>query len=75
MSWKWKQAKEPLLANKFVQYSVKPALQEDFDGEIEQQIRDGWLTPYNGVVKGVLPLLAVEQKIRKKYDRCWITGF
>ena len=66
MSWKWKQAKEPLLANKFVQYPVKPALQEDFDGEIQQWIRDGWLTPYNGVVKGVLPLLAVEQKNKEK---------
>jgi len=66
VSWKWRDDKEPTQVAKVFQFPVKESLRSEFNAEIEQWIADGWLVPYDGVIKGTLPLLAVEQKNKGK---------
>lgn len=40
--WKWERG-EPKLKNRCAEYAIPCELNEEFDGEVEQWIRDGWL--------------------------------
>ena len=64
VEWKWNDG-EPVITNKCAGYPVAPDVVDDFDHEIEQWIKDGWLKEYDpdvhGSQAGVIPLLAVKQ--------------
>ena len=54
-----------MLRNQIAEYAVAVGDREEFDGEIERWINDGWLEEYDervhGVVTGVIPLMAAQQ--------------
>jgi len=65
VKWRWKS--EPVGLGGYVpNYKVKEEIREEFEGKVEQWIRNGWLQPYSGPVKAVIPLMAVEQPCKKK---------
>lgn len=65
VEWFWKE-NEPTLVNRVPQYKVAPDIQAEFDATVEQWIARGWLRPYDGVCKGMLPLMAVVQPNKHK---------
>ena len=65
VKWKWKS--EPVGLGGYVpNYKVKEGIREEFEEKVGQWIRNGWLKPYTGPVKAVIPLMAVEQPCKKK---------
>jgi ribonuclease HI len=60
--WKWKEGAEaPVLENNMAQYGMAEETLRQFNLEVEEWIRDGWLQPYNGKHDGLIPLMAVVQ--------------
>jgi hypothetical protein len=66
VSWKWKMEEEPSCYNKIPQYAVPSALQVSFDEEVQDWIDQGWLKPYTGSYKCLIPLMAVLQANKSK---------
>ncbi len=63
--WKW--SSKPPDDCKFIKnYAVKPHMQDAFNEKINEWIEKGWLKQYDGEVKSVIPLMAVEQVLKKK---------
>lgn len=65
VSWKWKDL-PPERVRMIGNYKVKPEIEPQFNAKIEEWIDNGWLEPYDGPIKSVLPLMAVEQPTKKK---------
>jgi transposase InsO family protein/ribonuclease HI len=67
VKWKWKEeTRDPELSNTQTHYAMKPEVRAEFEKEIEDWIRDGWLQPYSGQRKGLVPLMAVVQDNKAK---------
>ena len=71
VAWKWSDGVGPqCLTNAVPQYAVPPAARHEFEAELDDWIRRGWLVPYDerryGAPKGLVPLMAVEQRNRAK---------
>ena len=63
--WRWKN--DPPPGQKFIKnYKVKPHLLPKFNMKVKEWIDNGWLKPYDGEVKSVIPLMAVEQVTKNK---------
>ena len=70
-AWKWSEGKEPgILRNMVEAYSVPPEARDLYEEELQKWINDGWLLPYDehkyGPAKGLIPLMAVVQRNKKK---------
>lgn len=70
-AWKWSEGKEPgVLKNTVEAYSVPPEARDLYEEELQKWIEDGWLLPYDehkyGPAKGLIPLMAVVQRNKKK---------
>ena len=52
------------------EYKVPPGARQEYENELYQWIKDGWLVPYDESahrpVKGAIPLMAVVQVNKKK---------
>ena len=72
IEWKWQNG-EPNLKNRCAGYPVPTRCLEDFNNEVKQWIKDGWLEEYNpdvhGRQEGIIPLLAVQQPNKEKKVR------
>ncbi|XP_043232536.1 uncharacterized protein LOC122386889 [Amphibalanus amphitrite] len=71
MKWKWTDGAEPeCLQNTVAQYRVPCDARREFDDELKRWVEQGWLIPYNeselGPPKGLVPLMAVQQKNKSK---------
>ena len=71
VEWKWREDQEPgLLKNKMEQYAVPTAVQEPYELEVREWIRQGWLMVYDeaklGPPKGLIPMMAVIQDAKDK---------
>ena len=66
--WKW--AEPPDMKKRIAQYRVRNEIKSQFETEVTEWIQKGWLKAYDGLlygpVKGVVPLMAVEQKNKTK---------
>lgn len=67
VEWRWT-AEPPVLTNQVSCYksTLKGAAEPQFEKEVERWIDEGILMPWSGKVEGILPLMAVEQPIKKK---------
>ena len=64
---KWKWISKPPQEKRFVpNYKVKCEIEAQFNDKVEEWIEKGWLRPYAGEIKNVIPLMAVEQPSKKK---------
>ena len=61
VDWNWN-ISQPEYKNSVSQYNVPLKAVEKFDAELEKWISQGWLQPYSGEVKVLLPLMAVIQE-------------
>lgn len=72
VQWKWKDG-EPKLKNRCAEYAVKEEHRVEYEEEIQQWIKDGWLEKYDkeihGEVHGVIPLMAADQPNKKRKVR------
>jgi hypothetical protein len=60
--WKWKEGiQDPILDNTIAHYRIDEMAREEFDVEVNEWIRHGWLQPYQGKVEELIPLLVVVQ--------------
>jgi hypothetical protein len=51
--WKWKEGiQDPILENTIAHYRIDEVAREEFDVEVNEWIRQGWLQPYQGRSKG-----------------------
>jgi ribonuclease HI len=67
INWKWKHVQnEPEFHNYISQYKVASNLQTAFNEEVQGWITQGWLKPYTGPYKCLIPLLAVMQSSKHK---------
>lgn len=71
VSWKWATGEEPdILKNTISQYKISAAAKCQYDKEIERWIELGWLIPFDesilGPAKGLIPMMAVNQKNGRK---------
>lgn len=71
MQWEWAGGRKPhQLLNWIPEYHVPVAAWQQYKTEIEKWITKGWLVPYDetkfGEPKGVIPLMAVIQRNRRK---------
>jgi len=66
VSWNWKECEPDLLHNRIDCYKIDPNAKDEFEEEILEWIRLGWLQPFAGPVKGLLPLMAVVQANKNK---------
>ncbi|KRZ70050.1 hypothetical protein T08_11681, partial [Trichinella sp. T8] len=69
--WKWSDAGEPgVLRNTVEEYPPANVARGAYEDELRKWIKDGWLVPYDeseqGPTKGLLPLMAVIQRNKKK---------
>lgn len=64
----WTEGGPPVLKNTVSTYNraMDPAKQQEFEAEVDRWIEDGILLPWDGEVKGVIPLMAVEQPTKQK---------
>ncbi len=69
VKWKWKDG-EPVLQNQKGEYAVRDEDREEYEAEVANWIREGWLQEHDpqvhGVVNGVIPLMAVAQPHKQK---------
>ncbi|KRY27734.1 Pol polyprotein, partial [Trichinella spiralis] len=70
-AWKWSDAGEPgVLRNTVEEYPPANVARGAYEDELRKWIKDGWLVPYDeskhGPPKGLLPLMAVIQRNKKK---------
>lgn len=56
----------PNLKNCVAEYEIRADVKEDFENELQTWIEDGWLTPFQGEAKGLVPLMTVDQKKKKR---------
>ena len=72
LKWKWTEAGEPKLKNVVAQYKVDSAISLEFEAEVDEWTRLGWLLPYEDECDGIVPLMAVVQlnkgKVRPVMD-------
>ena len=69
VEWFWKNKKLPVLKNRIGLYikGLEGNKKEKFEKAVDQWIKEGFLTPWNGSVEnGSLPLMAVEQPTKSK---------
>ena len=71
VAWKWANDSEPdALRNTLAEHTVSQSVRAEYEAEIEEWIRNGWLKPYDerkyGPVKGLIPLMAVVQQNKAK---------
>ena len=71
VAWKWRDGAAPeCLSNGVEAYAVPERAKREFDDELQSWIENGWLVPYReaeyGPPRGLIPLMAVEQKNKTK---------
>ena len=66
VTWKWKDDVPPNLKNRVAEYEIRTDIKEAYEKELQTWIEEGWLQPFRGEAKGLVPLMAVEQKQKKK---------
>lgn len=77
VKWKWNEKVDccsktdrvlacPVLQNRISHYPPSESVREDFEHEVESWVENGWLRPYDGPFDGVVPLMAVVQRNKKK---------
>lgn len=70
-AWKWTDGKNPeVLNNKVAQYHMRHGTRNEFEKEVADWIRRGWLEIYDeerqGPAKGLIPMMAVIQSNKHK---------
>jgi len=79
VSWNWKDHEPETLQNRVGCYKVDANAKKEFEEEVLEWIRLGWLQPFSGTVKGLLPLMAVVQvnknKVRPVLDYRELNGY
>ena len=71
LEWKWRGEQEPgMLRNKLEQYAVPDEARGEYEKEVREWIRCGWLQLYEeaklGPPKGLIPMMAVIQEAKEK---------
>lgn len=78
VKWKWKDG-PPIDQKVMPNYKVKREIEDQFEGKVDEWIANEWLIPYDGPVKTVIPLMAVEQlnkrKVRPVLDFRYLNDF
>lgn len=59
VNWKWADGVAPKLENYVTQYAVKPSAMKEFNTEVHEWIKNGWLAPWDGPCESVLQIMAV----------------
>lgn len=59
--WQWSKGglDGPSLKGNVSEYDISPARREEYEKEVNRWISEGWLIPYQGECKALLPLMAV----------------
>lgn len=69
-SWLWSEGKEPELRNTTSEYEVPQHVRGEYEQELAQWVKDGWLVPHDeqkhGPPRGLIPLMAVSQRNKEK---------
>ena len=65
VSWKWVEG-APTLKNHIASYKVPEQARDEYESEVKEWIRLGWLKPFNGKCAGIIPLMAVIQENKSK---------
>ncbi|KAI0985745.1 hypothetical protein GJ496_011070 [Pomphorhynchus laevis] len=75
----WKNGEPEKLYNSIASYIIDPDVQQDFENEVNCWILEGWLIPYDGEVRALIPLMAVmdatKSKVRPVLDFRGLNGF
>ncbi|MEM7283949.1 MAG: retropepsin-like aspartic protease [Pseudomonadota bacterium] len=71
VKWKWKDGLAPdFLKNSVGRYGMARDVAMEFEGKLDEWVSKGYLVPYDevkhGLVKGLIPMFAVEQTNKKK---------
>lgn len=66
VAWRWKDDKPPVLKNSIAEYTIRDEVRRDYEAELQIWRNEGWLKPFHGQAKGLIPLMAVEQRNKKK---------
>ena len=67
LNWKLKDGcHPPKLSNTAAQYRINPSAVDEYDVEVSDWIKRGWLVEFDGEHKGVIPLMAVVQLNKAK---------
>ena len=66
--WQWSSKEPEKLQTKIGEYQStrRPQVRDKYNAEIQSWISKGWLVPWKGPVKGIIPLLAVVQPTKDK---------
>ena len=66
--WKWTEGAKPILRNQKGEYQSarRPDLRLKYEAEVDSWVDKGWLRPWNGPQRGVIPLMAVNQPSKAK---------
>lgn len=84
VAWKWTGGAGPeCLRNEVAEYAVPSDARREYDAEIDEWIKNGWLVPYDsrvdGPPRGLVPLMAVRQvkqnKVRPVMDYRELNSF
>ena len=65
VKWNW-DPEEPTLKNTIAKYDARHDVGDEFNAEVEYWIQCGWLKPYDKEYDGIVPLMAVVQRNKKK---------
>ena len=68
VSWRWSGDEPKGLQTRMAEYRCTkgPLIRERYCAEVDSWISKGWLQPWDGPVKGIIPLLAVFQPTKDK---------
>ena len=75
-SWKWSGDQPPVyLKNRLSEYPAPKRLQGEYEQVLQAWIQNGWLIPYPenelGPPKGLIPLMAILQKVSRRSGQLW----
>jgi len=72
VKWRWRATETPCLYNNVASFEMTEEMRGDYEAEVDDWIRRGWLVPFDGETTGLIPLMAVMQhsegKVRPVLD-------
>lgn len=67
VSWKWVDGdRVPKLRNQIDKYCMTKEVEQGFSEEVREWVKEGWLVPFKGESRGIVPLMAVVQENKDK---------
>jgi ribonuclease HI len=66
VKWNWSQKQLPQLITGAAEYKMSDEVRVGYEKEVNRWIAEGWLVPYSGERRAILPLMAVVQHNKDK---------